>query len=834
MSASNFDSLFQAAGAHYNVDPLILKAIAAQESSFRPDAVNPVSGAAGLMGFTPATAKAYGINPLDPTQAIPTAAAMFAENMHRFGGNVEQAVAAHFAGPDQKLWGQKTNDYVGNVAAKYSAIKQSGGYAPTPQQVVQSSTPDDVDTLLEQRALGKQIGLQTTTSGQAADPIDDMLAARASGKRFGGPASQRPMGAAPTSSNDLANDLAAGGASSSTLNDLQQIGAGAWQGISSLASNAANVVEKGIAAGANAIPGVRGSAVGNWLTNTANSDVAAQSATDQQFRQTASPGAQAASIVAPMIVPTAGVLKAGNAVRAGITSLPMMRGTVARMVGSGLGNAATGTALAAGTSIDPSQPYWSQVGNNALVGAGVGAATPAAIGAVAGAARSAYNAVRPILDPRGYVGRQLANALGNDAAQAASNIRSAPTFVPGSTPTTAQAGANPVLVATEKAAANANPDFRSALMQRAIDNNNARWQALMNVAGTPADIQAAKAARETAAAPLYQQAHQATANVGPAFMRYAQIPEMQEAMRRANQIASLDAAAGRGIAPVWPQQGGSLAINGAALDYTSRALGDMIGEAQRTGATTRAGSLTALKSNVDNWMARYIPGVQQARAAYAAGSVPVNTMDVGQQIANGLGTRVMNAGGVPEIQLIPYRAALTKAMNSGDAATYGIDANALGTLQRIGQDLQRASISNSIRTPGSDTAYNLAANGWLARQLYGRNFQGGAVGRVLGTATQAAGAAGGAALFGPAGAGVGSALGSGIGSLLNGSRIGSRLNEHLADLLLNPQGFLPYLDAYTAGPVTSSSQMMAQAMARRLRYAPALAVPQLASPQGRQ
>lgn len=835
MSASDFDSIFQLAGQQYNVDPSILKAIAAQESSFRPNAVNPASGAAGLMGFTPATAKAYGINPLDPTQAVPAAAAMFAENMQRFGGNVEQAVAAHFAGPDQKLWGPKTNAYVGNVAAKYAAIKQSGGYAPASQQSVgQSSTPDDIDALLEQRARGQQIGMQPSApSGHgAADPIDVMLAARASGQQFGDQVAQQPTRTVPWSSNDLANDLAAGGASSGTWNDLQQIGAGAWHGVSSLASNAANVVEKGIAAGANAIPGVRGSAIGNWLANTANSDVAAQSASDQQFRKTASPGAHAASIVAPMILPVGGVLKAGNAVRAGVTSLPMMGGTVGRMVGAGLGNAATGAALSAGASIDPSQSYWAQVGNNALVGAGVGAAIPAAIGAVAGAGRSLYNAVRPILDPRGYVGQQLANAVGNDAAQAARNIRGASTFVPGSTPTTAQAGASPVLVATEKAAANANPDFRNALMQRAIDNNNARWQALMGVAGTPADMQAAQAAREAAASPLYQQAHQATANVGPAFMRYAQIPEMQEAMQRANQIASLDAAVGRGIAPIWPQQGGSLAINGAALDYTSRALGDMIGEAQRTGATTRAGSLAALKTNVDNWMTRYIPGVQQARAAYAAGSVPVNTMDVGQQIANGLGTRVMNAGGVPEIQMMPYRAALAKAMNSGDAAAYGIDANALGTLQRIGQDLQRATISNSVRTPGSDTAYNLAANGWLARQLYGRNFQGGAVGRVLGTATQAAGAAGGAALFGPAGAGVGSALGSGVGSLLNGSRIGSRLNEHLADLLLNPQGFLPYLDAYTAGPVTSRSQMMAQALARRLRYAPALAVPQLAGPQG--
>jgi hypothetical protein len=226
----------------------------------------------------------------------------------------------------------------------------------------------------------------------------------------------------------------------------------------------------------------------------------------------------------------------------------------------------------------------------------------------------------------------------------------------------------------------------------------------------------------------------------------------------------------------------------------------------------------------------YVPGVQQARAAYAAGSVPVNTMEVGQQIANGLGTRPMNAGGVPELQLNPYRTAFTKAMRGAD---HGIDANALGTLQGIGQDLQRSTVSNSIRSPGSDTAYNLAANGWLARRLYGDNFQGGGVGKALGMAAQAGGAAGGAALFGPGGAGVGSALGSGVGAMLNGSRVGGRLNEHLGQLLLNPQELLPYLDARAAAPVNPGQLTLGQALGRRLQYLPALAAPQLTGPQQR-
>lgn len=201
MSGADFDPLFQAAGAQYGVDPMMLKALATQESSLNPGAVNPASGAAGLMGFTPATAKAYGINPLDPQQAIPAAAQMFAENLKRFGGNVEQAVAAHFAGPDQKLWGPKTDRYVSDVANKFAAIRQSGGYAPAPQAQEgapssPSAQPDDIDAMLAARAQGKSVGAVAPAASPAVDPIDAMLAQRAAGQQIAG-ASQAPTAQAP-------------------------------------------------------------------------------------------------------------------------------------------------------------------------------------------------------------------------------------------------------------------------------------------------------------------------------------------------------------------------------------------------------------------------------------------------------------------------------------------------------------------------------------------------------------------------------------------------------------------------------------------------------------
>lgn len=442
------------------------------------------------------------------------------------------------------------------------------------------------------------------------------------------------------------------------------------------------------------------------------------------------------------------------------------------------------------TTGNSDQPFWQQKATQMGIGGALGAAAPAVFAGARAAGGGLWNAVQPVVQPGRFVGQGLAGAMEPaEAAAAAANIRGAQQFVPGSVPTTAQAAQTPVMVQTEKAAGNI-PAFKTASTQRAIDNNDARWQTLMGVAQDPAALDAATQARTAMAQPLYDAAHQATANVGPAFMRYARIPEMQEAMQRAHDTAALDAAVGRGVAPVWPTPGipggapASRAINGSALDYTSRALGDMINDAQRSGATTRAGSLTALKSNIDSWMGQYVPGIQQARQAYAQASVPINTMEAGQQIANGLGTRAMNAGGVPEIQLNPFRTSLQQAMRGQQ---FGIDANALQSLQGIGQDLQRATVSNSIKSPGSDTAYNLAANGWLARQLYGPTFGG------AGTIGKAVGAVGAAAMGHPmVGLGI---LGGGQGL---GRAVGNRLQNRLSGLLMNPDTALPYLDARAA------------------------------------
>jgi hypothetical protein len=539
---------------------------------------------------------------------------------------------------------------------------------------------------------------------------------------------------------------------------LASLGAGLGHGVQQAALGTQQLLGRGASA-------VGLNKVGNWLTQDAEQGLARGNA-DYAPYSAAHPIVAGAGDIGGQIAGTAPTMLIG----------PEYAGlSLAGKLGLGAAQGAAGSAMMP----TDGQNFWTNKAEQVGAGGLMGAALPAAFTGAKAAGKGLWNVVQPVVQPGKFVGQGLAGAMDPaEAAAAASNIRSAPQFVPGSVPTTAQAAQTPVMVQTEKAAGNI-PAFKTGALQRGVDNNNARWQALMQVAQSPEALQAAQSARADAVQPLYDAAANQTANVGKAFLNLAQRPAMQQAMQQAETLA-----ANRGETLTWPQQGGNMAISGRALDYTNRALGDMIGSAKASGNKELASGLADAQSQLQSWTARYIPAQREATKTFAQMSVPVNTMEAGQAIANGLGTRAMNAGGVPEIQMMPFRSALQSAMKN---SPYGIDANALQSLQGIGQDLQRATVSNSIRSPGSDTAYNLAANGWLAKQLYGPTFGG------AGNAGKAIGALGAAALGHPM-------VGLGImgGGNKIGQMVGSRLQDRLSGLLLNPDTVLPYLDARAA------------------------------------
>lgn len=120
----------------YDIDPLLLHAIAHVESRHNPQAQSP-AGALGLMQVMPATARRFGIdNPtsalLDPTVSLEVGSAYLKSLQARFGNNLALVLAAYNAGEGSvERHGRQvppyaeTRSYVQQVLAEYRTLRAS-------------------------------------------------------------------------------------------------------------------------------------------------------------------------------------------------------------------------------------------------------------------------------------------------------------------------------------------------------------------------------------------------------------------------------------------------------------------------------------------------------------------------------------------------------------------------------------------------------------------------------------------------------------------------------------------------------------------------------------
>ncbi|MEZ5321059.1 MAG: lytic transglycosylase domain-containing protein [Microthrixaceae bacterium] len=167
--SARFATLFNDAGARYDINPRLLAAVAKQESNFNPRSVSS-AGATGLMQFMPATARGLGIDPNDPAQAIDGAARYLRAQLDRFG-SVELALAAYNAGPGavSRAGGipaiAETRNYVAKVMGSLGGEPPTFAASPTATAAASTSgSPTATASVLAARLALGALGNSTATS----------------------------------------------------------------------------------------------------------------------------------------------------------------------------------------------------------------------------------------------------------------------------------------------------------------------------------------------------------------------------------------------------------------------------------------------------------------------------------------------------------------------------------------------------------------------------------------------------------------------------------------------------------------------------------------------
>jgi soluble lytic murein transglycosylase-like protein len=120
----------QELSARFDLSPALIEALVWQESRWHARAVSS-AGARGLAQLMPGTAREMGVNPDDPFANLEGGARYLREQLDRFDGDVEKALAAYNAGPGRVMAANgvpaiaETQNYVASVMGRLSSHSRS-------------------------------------------------------------------------------------------------------------------------------------------------------------------------------------------------------------------------------------------------------------------------------------------------------------------------------------------------------------------------------------------------------------------------------------------------------------------------------------------------------------------------------------------------------------------------------------------------------------------------------------------------------------------------------------------------------------------------------------
>lgn len=382
------------------------------------------------------------------------------------------------------------------------------------------------------------------------------------------------------------------------------------------------------------------------------------------------------------------------------------------------------------------------------IGAGVGAlttpgdmsdrATGAAFGGVGGAAgqaipralKVAKAAAEPLSEGgrNAIVGRVMNRAAGENAPDVVNRLRMAQALVPGSAPTAAEVAESGGMAALQRAMAQADPE---AYAHRGAQQASARINAIRGIAGDEGQREMFAAARSATADDLYKQAYKAGVDLRRdaatgQFLTKAQqagrkgeisklmdTPAMQEAAERAQKLMRNDPnLKGQVLNPSGSVQG---------LDYTRRALSDMIGDAK--GNEQRI--LINLRERLDTTLDAISPKYGEARRQFQAMSEPINQMDVGKALLDKLQPALSDHGALASETGAKFAAALRNEGESVARSATGmrkgladvLSPEQMDSVKAVAADLARKKNAQDLgRGPGSNTFQNFAMDN-LSQQM---------------------------------------------------------------------------------------------------------------------
>ncbi len=565
-----------------------------------------------------------------------------------------------------------------------------------------------------------------------------------------------------------------------------------------IAQAVGNVVNHGVQVGATAFNRLtgqegQGNAVSRYAAGVAQRNAAKnQEMTDReaayQARTEGNYGAMAGGavgMVAPWVV--GGVPKAlATAGGAAARVLPATARVGQKVVSGGTQGAIVG-ALQPATG---EGSYWGQKGLQVGVGGVTGGALPAA----AAGARGVYNVGRHVVAPGSVARDNLVRNLGADASTLAT-LRNAPEYVPGETPTTAQVLANPRAVMTEKALRN-NPEYKPQFEDIDNANNAARLDVLRRLGGTDEELLGAVQARRDAAAPFRSQ------NLPEDGSKLVDATPVIEVLqkRTLSANAAVRSAANEHLAII-KAQAKKGKVPAYLLDDVRQEVGGMLAKHAPQGVvgTKEAAKYAPVSAQIVRTLDRQVPGYRDYLGAYRDNSVPINTMETARRIVGPVDQRGLNSAGDSRLTL----PALNTGLNRADKSRFGMSPQARQEVEGVRQSLQRESVSNSLRSAGSDTNYNAQAQGWLAKQMLGEN------------------------LTGPTTAGRGIAAGvGGLAGFATGGPVGAPVGAGLSLLLKKSADVVNkrIMDRYAAGmkDPKEAARMIEQFLAQNPKEAPAL------------